>query len=508
MSTLRQKILDNLTGELRNIKKENGYNFDIGEVKKGFFDGSAINNFPTICVHYYPDINRNQIEGLHYGESDLQVAILTYLETNAENQTEEAEKLIEDLFKFFNRDESTAKEFTSTLGELECVQNYVIKETSPYLAGTNTMTMVGMLLEIDYINFIDSEELPIPDVPILVRPGNGEENASLKTALDWGNVNEAIGYRLQVTSNDFTINVIDQKNIVTSSYTIPEDLSLADGTTYKWRVQSLGKNKNSEWSEEFSFTVNDSAITSKTPNELGSCILWVKSDTGVTTTTGNKVTSWSDQSGGGNNLVQGTDANRPVLTTNAFGVNSGIYLDALGGIRKTLGYNDTTGKFGILTGEQKSIMVTVLPDENWIEGNNGIGLVSLANANYGNNWIIGKYNDNLSNIRGVLQFPKYNTSQVVPLPLKNDLLQLVVTYDGTNCRSYINGKLTSKLPRSITSPIANNVSTWLTVGAEYHTANNSIDYKGYVFEVAYWNKSLVKNEVEELYKYFENKYIT
>jgi len=331
MSTLRQKILDNLTGELNYIKKENGYNFDIAEVKKGFFDGSAINNYPTICVHFYPDVNRNQIEGLHYGESDLQVAILTYLETNAENQTEEAEKLIEDLFKFFNRDESIAREFTSTLEEVECVQNYVIKETSPYLAGTNTTTTVGMLLEIDYINFIDSEEIPVPDIPILTSPGNGEANGSIKQAFNWNEADEASGYRLQITSNNFGTNVIDQKNIITSSYTIPEDLSLADGTTYKWRVQSLGKNKNSEWSEEFSFTVNDSSITAKTPNEIGSCILWVSSDTGVTTTTGNKVTSWSDQSGQGNNLVQSSDANRPVLTVNAYGANNGIYHDALGG---------------------------------------------------------------------------------------------------------------------------------------------------------------------------------
>lgn len=504
--TVRQRIYDNLVTELKNIKVDNGYNFTIADVKKGFYDVTAITNYPTICVLFYPDVNQNQIEGLQYGESVLQVAIVAYLNSTVENQAEDTEKIIEDLYKFFNNDDSIATENRSSLKELDYIQNYVLRETSAYLAGTNNVTSIGMLLEINYFNFIDSEELPIPDIPILLTPVNGEENGVAKQAFNWSNANNATGYRLQISENDFNENILDQSSIIESSFTIPEDINLSDGTTYKWRVQSLGANKNSNWSNEFSFAVNEATLTAKTPNEIGNCLLWVKSNTGVTTATGNKVSSWTDQSGHGNHLVQSSDSNRPVITANAYGIYSGIYHDASGSVRKTLGYNDTTGKFQITTGQARSVMVTLLPDVNWIEGNNGIGIVSLSNSNYGNNWIVGKYNDNLSNIRAVMQFPKYNTSQVVPLPLKSDLLQMVATYDGTNCRSFINGKLLSKLPRSITNPISNNAGTWLTVGAEYHTANNSIDYKGYIFEVAFWDKRLSAVEIEELNKSFIETY--
>jgi hypothetical protein len=57
------------------------------------------------------------------------------------------------------------------------------------------------------------------------------------------------------------------------------------------------------------------------PQQSSNLLLWLRSDVGVTTSSG-AVTSWADQSGNGNNATQGTGANRPALTAGS--ANSGI----------------------------------------------------------------------------------------------------------------------------------------------------------------------------------------
>ena len=57
------------------------------------------------------------------------------------------------------------------------------------------------------------------------------------------------------------------------------------------------------------------------PQTSSNLLLWLRSDVGVTTSSG-AVTAWADQSGNSNNATQGTGANRPTLTTGA--VNSGV----------------------------------------------------------------------------------------------------------------------------------------------------------------------------------------
>ena len=54
--------------------------------------------------------------------------------------------------------------------------------------------------------------------------------------------------------------------------------------------------------------------------------LWLKANAGVTTS-GNSVTNWSDQSGIGNNVSQGTGASQPTLQTNAINGNPALLLD-------------------------------------------------------------------------------------------------------------------------------------------------------------------------------------
>lgn len=592
--TVRQKILNNLTTELLYINSANGYNNSIAEVRKGYFSKATVNNYPTAFVQFGSDDLQEQIEGYTYGQSDLDVLVLVYINSPEATQVDDSELMIEDLYRFFNRDDSIPQAFTSSLESLDYVQNYKTVQVAPYIAGNKNYTAVAVVLKINYFNFIEPiTPFPALDAPDLVLPLNNATDAEIYQNFNWDSVSEATNYTIQIATDDqFGNVVVEQSKLPTSSFTIPDDSGLTNLNEYYWRVKAFNTHVESEWSDTWSFIVNedltpaiptlvaplastetispvdfvwttsaratswdfqlanDSGFTSllvdttltrttyeytpianvlrywrvrsrntdgtsawvsstvtfnvvlaQTPSEIGSCILWTRSDLGVTTVTGNKVSAWTDQSGQSNNLTQGTDANRPVLTANVYGTKSGIYHDAVGSIRKVLGYNDTTGKFQITSGNSKSFMITILSDQTYLEGNNQNGIIALSNASFGHNWILGKYNDNLGNIRGVMQFPRYNTSQTVAVPLTNNLTQIIIIYDGTVCYSYKDGVLLNKFTRTITNPISNNTQTYLTIGAEYFTANNSQDFKGYTFEVAYWNKALTAAEIASLYKY-------
>lgn len=60
-------------------------------------------------------------------------------------------------------------------------------------------------------------------------------------------------------------------------------------------------------------------VASHVPVAGGNLRLWLRADTGVTTTTGSTVTTWLDQSGQGNNATQATAGFRPVLVPNILG---------------------------------------------------------------------------------------------------------------------------------------------------------------------------------------------
>src|ERR1035438_8942129 len=64
--------------------------------------------------------------------------------------------------------------------------------------------------------------------------------------------------------------------------------------------------------------ITGSAPTNPVPTGLS---VWLKADAGVTTNASGGVTTWSDQSGNGNDAVQATDAFAPLFVTNAVNGN-------------------------------------------------------------------------------------------------------------------------------------------------------------------------------------------
>lgn len=61
------------------------------------------------------------------------------------------------------------------------------------------------------------------------------------------------------------------------------------------------------------------AMNVPTPGGVAGAVFWVKANAGVTGTT--NVSNWADQSGNGNDAVQGTGANQPTLVSNALNFN-------------------------------------------------------------------------------------------------------------------------------------------------------------------------------------------
>lgn len=90
-----------------------------------------------------------------------------------------------------------------------------------------------------------------PTAPTLDLPPNGSENHPTTLTLSWNPSTGATAYRLQVsTSSTFITTILDDSTVVTSSRQIG---SLANNTTYYWRVKAKNIGGISAWSSVWSF---------------------------------------------------------------------------------------------------------------------------------------------------------------------------------------------------------------------------------------------------------------
>lgn len=65
------------------------------------------------------------------------------------------------------------------------------------------------------------------------------------------------------------------------------------------------------------------------PTDIGGCVLWLRSDLGVTKDGSSLVSLWADQSGNGNDAAQATAIRRPIWTANQLNGQPGIMFDGL-----------------------------------------------------------------------------------------------------------------------------------------------------------------------------------
>jgi len=66
----------------------------------------------------------------------------------------------------------------------------------------------------------------------------------------------------------------------------------------------------------------DSATTLFNPTALPNCVLWLRADLGVTMDESDRVATWADQSGNGNNFTQTTDTKKPVWQASVAAFNN------------------------------------------------------------------------------------------------------------------------------------------------------------------------------------------
>lgn len=88
--------------------------------------------------------------------------------------------------------------------------------------------------------------------PALGLPANGSAVDSRRPVFDWGDVEGASRYKIQISRTSTFGTMVIPATVVSSTFT--PGAALPSGVTLYWRVQAVGKNGPSLWSEAWSFT--------------------------------------------------------------------------------------------------------------------------------------------------------------------------------------------------------------------------------------------------------------
>jgi len=182
--TIREQIINNLYNGLQNITEANGYDNTIADVRKGIVNTASINSFPILTIQIGSEVLQTQIEGNQEGINSLDCFVIGY--TNSNDITGSVESLLSDLKRFFYKDNNLSSSVVCSLLDIDYMQGYEIKEVNPYLAYTNNICSFGVLLKIEYVDFVDPTVIIVLDPPTLASPSNGNTQASVHQSLDWG----------------------------------------------------------------------------------------------------------------------------------------------------------------------------------------------------------------------------------------------------------------------------------------------------------------------------------
>jgi choice-of-anchor B domain-containing protein len=107
--------------------------------------------------------------------------------------------------------------------------------------------------------FSFTTQVAVPSAPTLLTPTNGATNQSLQPTLTWNVVSGATSYSLQVaTDAGFSNVVIAVSGLAAANYT--PTTSLANNTTYYWRVLASNGSGDGAYSTAFSFTTEAMAM--------------------------------------------------------------------------------------------------------------------------------------------------------------------------------------------------------------------------------------------------------
>jgi len=124
----------------------------------------------------------------------------------------------------------------------------------------------------------ETPQATTPSTPSLISPINSSDNHPSILTLEWEEVTEANSYSLQISTNsDFSSFFLNENSIESSSKLI-QRLDLEQ--KYYWRVKSKNEDGESDWSEIWSFTIQQLITTTENTKLLSPDV-----STGITDTT-------------------------------------------------------------------------------------------------------------------------------------------------------------------------------------------------------------------------------
>jgi hypothetical protein len=101
--------------------------------------------------------------------------------------------------------------------------------------------------------------------------------------------------------------------------TIPGAVSVSPLARWvRWTLASVG-GASGQWNATFRIRVSRSRTPYLSPTIVPGCLVWFRSDLGVTLSSGNVIASWADQTGNAANLLVPNSGGSPTYSANGFG---------------------------------------------------------------------------------------------------------------------------------------------------------------------------------------------
>ena len=296
---------------------------------------------------------------------------------------------------------------------------------------------------------------------------------------------------MAINSNFSTVNLI----IASTGSTMPTDLSagtvVSSGIVSEESGRTLVTFSGVDFSDGDFFTVGGDIQTSS-PGGGSNLSLWLRADEGITTS-GSLVSSWSDQSGNGNDAVQGNSSFQPSLSTNQINYNDAIYFDGdnLDGLQ---GFN-TNDYFLVLKPDAEVNATNLIGYPIGFESGD-VGGFYLGNLGILTNDVIGQTMDNPSGT-GAFDAGVASTTisdSVIIFNVRNNSAGTAQTF-------YANGADLAETTPSGT--FANLSDQSFSIGNNF-TGDNK--YEGYIAEVISYSDTLTSNQRRDVESYLAIKY--
>jgi len=235
------------------------------------------------------------------------------------------------------------------------------------------------------------------------------------------------------------------------------------------------------------------AYSSFSPASLSGLSLWLKSDSGVTLS-GSNVTSWTDQSGNGNNAVTNT-GEEPTFVSSFLNGNPAIEFDGHGQIMEIADANS-------LDFLNMSSFIVL----KYIGEGTGNNIVYIKNADAGSpadQAMYGLVATNFGKVSFSQNVGGWNDHQT-QIDIQDSITKILsMTYDGINQRVYSNGDYSDVF--NINGNIKTSTGV-LQIGGYNKSFNDAEYFYGQIAEIIMYNRAVTNTERQQVESYLNTKY--